>query len=94
VRLHGDDGDGDLENAVRTEGPGVAGAESLTLVLAASPGVSVDLCGFDLAGWNRTDHTVAVLEVPGDAQPLFSASDVLVEGDLSGPPSIRLAVGT
>jgi hypothetical protein len=85
VRLQAMEGYGDLVNIVRTEGPGIAGAESLTLVLTATPGAEVDLYGFDLAGWNRTDYTIAALEVFGDGQPLFAASDVLVEGDLSGP---------
>jgi hypothetical protein len=91
VRLHGDEGYGDLQNVVRTEGPGVAGAETLTLVLTAAPGVAVDLYGFDLAGWNRADYTIAAVEVFGDAQPLFSATDVLVEGDLSGPGHTTVA---
>jgi hypothetical protein len=85
VRLHGDDGYGDLENVVRAEGPGIAGAESMTLVLTAAPGVAVDLYGFALGGWNRVDYTIAALEVLGDGQPLFHAADVLVEGDLAGP---------
>jgi hypothetical protein len=91
VRLHGDDGYGDLENVVRTEGPGVAGAETLTVVLTAMPGVAVDLYGFDLAGWNQADYTIASVMVLADAQPLFSASDVLVEGDLSGPGHTTVA---
>lgn len=85
VRLHGDTGYGDLVNVVRTEGPGVAGAASLSVVLSAAPGFAVDLYGFDLAGWNQADYTIAAVEVLADVQALFSDTDVLVEGDLSGP---------
>lgn len=91
VRIYGEEGYGDLLNVIHTEGPGVGGAETLTLVLTAGPGVAVDLYGFDLGGWNRTDYTIASLEVLGDAQPLFQASDVLVEGDLSGPGHTTVA---
>jgi hypothetical protein len=85
VRLDGEGGYGDLVNVVHTEGPGVGGAESLSLVLTAEPGVAVDLYGFDVAGWHRADYSIAAVAVLADALPLFSATDVPVEGDLSGP---------
>jgi hypothetical protein len=83
--LWGEPGYGDLVNVVFAEGPGVGGAPSLSVVLTAAPGVVVDLYGFELGGWNRADYTIAAVEVLADGVPLFSETDVLVEGDLSGP---------
>jgi hypothetical protein len=83
VRLHGQTGYGDLVNVVFTEGPGVGGAESLSVVLTAAPGVAVDLYGFDLGSYG-VDYTIATVEVLAGATGLFAESDVLVEGDMIG----------
>ncbi len=87
-------GYGDLVNVVFAGGPGTSGSPQLNIRLTAAPGVVVDLYGFDLAGFNE-DYTIAGVEVLAGATSLFSASDFLVEGDLSGPrrSSIEFAGG-
>jgi hypothetical protein len=84
VRIHGESGYGDLLNVLYGEGPSVGGSETLSVVLTADPGVVVDLHGFSLAGY-QADYTIAAVEVWDGATPLFSETDVLVEGDASGP---------
>lgn len=78
-------GYGDLVNVVFGEGPGIGGAPMLSAVFTADSGFVVDLYGFDLAGFPNADYTIAAVEVFSDGTPMFSATDVLVEGDLSGP---------
>ena len=78
-------GYGDLVNVVFGEGPGIGGAPALNVVLRAAPGFVVDLYGFDLGGWNNADYTIAAVEVFADAVSLFSETDVLIEGDFTGP---------
>jgi hypothetical protein len=56
----------------------------LSILLRASPGFSVDLYGFDLAGFG-SDYTIAGVEVLAGATSLFAAVNVLVEGDAVGP---------
>jgi len=78
-------GYGDLVNVVFSDGPGTAGAPQLSVVLSAAPGTVVDLYGFELGGFSNADLTIAGVEVIAGATTLFSATDVLVEGDFSGP---------
>jgi hypothetical protein len=77
-------GYGDLVNVIFGEGPGIAGSPTLSVLFTAAPGHVVDLYGFDLAGFG-SDYTIASVEVLAEAVTLFSASDVLVQGDLNGP---------
>lgn len=76
---------GDLVNVIFGEGPGTGGADSLSILFSAAPGYQVDLYGFELAGWSRADYTIAAVEVFAGPSTLFSQSDVLVEGNASGP---------
>lgn len=55
------------------------------LTLTADPGFKVSLDSFDLAGWPNTDYTINSLEVLAGSTALFSASNVVVQGDSSGP---------
>lgn len=72
---------GDLTNVVL----GNQGSGTLNVRLIADTGFDVRLFGFDLAGWPNSDWTVARVEVLSGATSLFSAANVLVEGDFSGP---------
>jgi hypothetical protein len=85
---------GDLVNVVFGEGPGTGGSPELNVLLTAAPGFVVDLYGFDLGGWPDTDYTIDAVEVFAGGSALFSATDVLVEGDLSGPRHTTFAFGT
>jgi hypothetical protein len=76
-------GYGDLVNVVFAEGPGTAGAPMFNILLRASAGFSVGLYGFDLAGFG-SDYTIARVEVLAGTTSLFSATNVLVEGDAFG----------
>jgi hypothetical protein len=76
-------GYGDLVNVVFAEGAGTAGALMLNILLRASAGFSVDLYGFDLAGFG-SDYTIARVEALAGTISLFSATNVLVEGDAFG----------
>jgi len=78
-------GYGDLVNVIFGEGPGTGGWPSLSVRLTAAPGYSVDLYGFDLAGYGNTDYTIAEVQVLAGAVTLFSEANVLVEGDSAGP---------
>ncbi len=78
-------GYGDLINVVWGDGPGINGAPALNVLFAATPGHVVDLYGFELAGFPNADYTIAGVEVLAGATTLFSATDVLIEGNLSGP---------
>jgi hypothetical protein len=86
-------GYGDLVDVVFAEGPGVGGSPTLSVRLTAAPGYAVDLYGFDLGGWSNTDYTIAAVDVFAGAATLFSATDVLVEGDFSGPRHTSFAFG-
>jgi hypothetical protein len=81
-------GYGDLVNAVFGEGPGIAGSPTLHILFTAEPGYAVDLYSFDLAGFG-SDYSIAGVEVMAGAATLFTASDVLVQGDLAGPRRTR-----
>jgi hypothetical protein len=86
-------GYGDLVNVVFGEGPGIGGSAQLNVRLSAAPGFVVDLYGFELAGWPEADFTIAAVEVLAGAATLFSAADVLVEGNASGPRHTTFAFG-
>lgn len=81
---------GDLVNVVFAEGPGTGGAPGLNVRLMADPGYVVDLYGFDLGGWSRTDFVIAGIGVVSATAALFSATDVLVEGT-SGHTTVAFA---
>jgi hypothetical protein len=83
-------GYGDLVNVVFAEGPGTAGSPQLNIRLTATPGSVVDLYGFDLAGFGQ-DFTIAGVSVQAGATTLFSAANVLVEGDASGAGHTSIA---
>lgn len=72
---------GDLTNVVF----GNQNSSVLSVRLTADAGFSALLYGFDLGGWNRADFTIGAVRVLGGSGALFSQSDVLVEGNLSGP---------
>jgi len=84
---------GDLVNVVFGDGPGIGGSSQLNVRLTASPGALVDLYGFELAGWPGADYTIAAVEVLAGAVPLFSESNVLVEGNATGPRHTTFAFG-
>ncbi len=77
-------GYGDLVNAVFGEGPGIGGSDELFVRLSADSDYAVDLYGFDLAGFGA-DYTIAAVEVLAGPLALYSATNVLVEGNASGP---------
>ncbi|HEU4429422.1 MAG TPA: hypothetical protein VFT98_11755 [Myxococcota bacterium] len=87
------DGYGDLVNVIFSDGPGTAGAPSLSIRLTAAPGFAVDLYGFELAGFG-TDYVIAGVSVIAGAATLFSQTDVLVEGDAAGPGHTTFAFAT
>lgn len=76
-------GYGDLVNVVFGDGPGTAGSPILNLLLRADPGFVVDLYGFDLAGFG-SDYTIAGVEIFAGTTSLFSAPNVLIEGNAVG----------
>jgi hypothetical protein len=76
---------GDLVNVVFGEGAGIGGSSALNVLFSAEAGYEVDLYGFDLAGWSDADYTIAAVEVFAGEALLFSAPDVLVQGDFVGP---------
>jgi hypothetical protein len=45
----------------------------------------------ELAGWPEADYTIAAVEVFAGAATLYSATDVLVEGNASGPRDTTFA---
>lgn len=75
------DGYGDLVNVLFAN----TASDFLLVRLTADPGYQVGLFGFDLAGWPNADYLIDSISVFGDAALLFSQTDVLVEGDFSGP---------
>lgn len=83
-------GYGDLVNVIFAEGPGTAGAPLLSVRLTAAAGYMVELYGFDLAGFG-SDYTIAGVSVFAETATLFSETDVLVQGDASGPQHTAFA---
>ena len=84
------DGYGDLVNVIFTEGPGTQGAPKLSIRLTAATGYAADLYSFDLAGFG-SDYTIAGVSVFAGETPLFSESNVLVEGNATGPSHTTFA---
>jgi hypothetical protein len=76
------------------EGPGTGGSPLLNVLFTAAPGYVVDLYGFELGGWPDADYTIAAVEVLAGSVALFSATNVLVEGNLSGPRHTTFAFAT
>jgi hypothetical protein len=93
VRLW-NEGYGDLENVVFTEGPGTAGAPLLFVRLTAASGFVVDLYDFDLAHFSAFPTTIAGVSVLDGATELFAASDVVVAGSNGTPGHTRFAFAT
>lgn len=86
-------GYGDLVNVLFSDGPGIEGSPQLFVRLSAAPGFVVDLYGFDLAGFGQ-DYTIAGVSVLDGSNALFSATNVLVEGNATGLLHTSLAFAT
>ena len=74
---------GDLQNVIYND-EDLVGIVEITLTADANLQVTLD--SFDLAGWSNADYTidsVQVLDATGG--PLFSDTDVLIQGDFDGP---------
>jgi hypothetical protein len=77
---------GDLTNVLYAHAlAGIPNPNSLTVRLAADSGFQVQLYAFDLAGWSNADYTISAVSVLGGMTTLFSQSNVLVEGNFTGP---------
>jgi hypothetical protein len=72
---------GDLINVVF----GNQNSGTLTVRLTADAGFDAQLYHFDLGGWSNADFTVGEVRVRDAVTTVFSASNVLVEGDFDGP---------
>ena len=81
---------GDLINVVF----GNQNSNTLNVRLTADVGFNALLYGFDLAGWPGTDYTINAVRVLDGSTPLFSMSDVLVEGNLTGPRHTSFSFAT
>lgn len=75
------DGYGDLVNVLFANNI----SNFLAVRLTADAGYSVGLFGFDLAGWPSADYVINGVRVIGDSNTLFSQTNVLVEGNATGP---------
>lgn len=73
---------GDLTGVIYRESEG---AGILTITFTADPGFLVTLTSFELAGWPNADYTINSVQVLSGTTPLFSQSNVLIQGDASGP---------
>lgn len=73
---------GDLVNVLENEEDGDT---LLSVILTADSGFLAQLYGFDLGGWPNSDYTIAGVSVFDGATQLFSQSNVLVQGDVTGP---------
>lgn len=76
-----DIGYGDLVNVLF----GDQNSGSFTVQLSADAGFAVQLFHFDLAGFGNRDFTINEVRVTDGSNTLFAQSDVLVEGNLTGP---------
>jgi hypothetical protein len=78
---------GDLTNVLFARAPlsGDANPDTLNVRLTAEPGYEVQLHHFDLGGWPNADYTINGVSIFSSTATLFSQSDVVVEGDLTGP---------
>jgi hypothetical protein len=72
---------GDLMNVMF----GLSDSGALNVGLTADAGFDVLLYHFDLGGWSHADYTIAAVRVLDGATPLFEQSNVLVQGDATGP---------
>lgn len=72
---------GDLHNVIF----GAPASGQLQLQLTADAGFSAVLLGFDLAGWPNADYTIDAVRVLADGVLVFEQTQVLVQGDASGP---------
>lgn len=81
-------GYGDITNVLF----GDNNSQALRLSFVADPGYEALLFGFDLAGY-LADWTIRSVSVVAGGTTLFSASDVLVEGDANGPRRTRFDFG-
>lgn len=70
-------GYGDLINVLENE---YDGNNVITITFTADPGYLVRLESFDLGGWPTTDRYVYAITVSDGTNTLFSASNVLAEG--------------
>lgn len=74
---------GDLTNVLENE---TDGATYIDLTFTADAGFQVVLFGFDLAGWPSKDYALpGGVRVTSGADSLFSQTNVLVQGDTTGP---------
>jgi hypothetical protein len=74
-------GYGDLTNVLY----GNQNSETLNIRLTADAGYDVLLYDLDLAGWLNAGYTIDEVRVLEGGTTLFSQSDVLVQGDFTGP---------
>jgi hypothetical protein len=81
---------GDLTNVAF----GNQGSDTLTVRLTADAGISVLLHGFDLAGWPSTDYTIDAVRVLEQGNPVFTQTDVLVQGNQAPPRRTSFAFAT
>jgi hypothetical protein len=72
---------GDLTNVMFAS----AGSNVMNVRLTADLGYEVLLYQFDLAGWPESDYTINEVTVTSGGTTLFSQSNVLVEGNATGP---------
>lgn len=72
---------GDLSNVAF----GSQRSGSYDILLTADAGHTVELYGFDLAGWSRTDYTINAVSVGDDGGALFTLSNALIQGNATGP---------
>lgn len=71
---------GDLNRVIFPDNDGVG---ILEVTLTADPGYEVNLHGFDMGGWNRSDYTINLVEVVSGTTTLFSSPNAAVAG--AGP---------
>lgn len=72
---------GDLVNVIF----GNQNSTTLNVRLVADPGFLAVLYSFDLGGWSNTDYTINAVRILDGVVPLFEQSNVLVEGNFTGP---------
>lgn len=72
---------GDLTNVLFAS----QGSDMLNVRLTADSGFDVLLYEFDLGGWPQSDYTIDGVAVTSGSSTLFSQSNVVVEGDATGP---------
>lgn len=72
---------GDLINVMFSS----AGSNVMNVRLTADSGFEVLLYQFEIAGWPESDYTINEVTVTGAGTTLFSQTNVLVEGNATGP---------